>query len=560
MKKYLIAAFVILIMLLFASGGCLVYRNYLKGQPSIDQGMKEAELSREDAVNLTKPAVVRLVQHVKGKAELPDFKIDFEKFDITANPSGPIKTIDLDEYFTGSGFVVNSDGYIITNSHVVSYQTVKTITAGLYGKEVLLRELNDFILSGQGDKKDDVSSTQAEEMGEQLGKKILDYLVNQGKYELEKQVTVLNPSSMPEKKEDAVNQGFPARIVSVNDNFYKDNKDVALIKIDQAQLPSIRLGNSEKISVGNRVSIFGFPASAEFNGKNLLESTFTDGTINALKDSENKDFKIFQSDAKISQGSSGGPMVNERGEVIGLITYQSNDMQREAGDSFAFAIPIDAASAWISGFTVNPSLSPSALNETPYVDHAIKGLQLMQDNRCQKAIAEFNLAQNMNSNFATDKYLNGYVEKCNSIIRSGDSINTRWDEKKQELEKINMSTWYLTGGITLALIIAVFVIIFLLSRLKKDEDEMHHLEERVYSRDFSASPTPESPSSNRIPPVSPEISANSPGLSASPEAISFKDNSKSQFSASGQSDSSSPLSVKVSEEKSDRESEKITPT
>ena len=52
---------------------------------------------------------------------------------------------------------------------------------------------------------------------------------------------------------DLIRDGFRAKVVSVNDNFYKDNKDVALIKIDETDLPALKIGDSDTISVGNSI-------------------------------------------------------------------------------------------------------------------------------------------------------------------------------------------------------------------------------------------------------------------------------------------------------------------
>jgi S1-C subfamily serine protease len=482
MKKYLIALSVILLILLISAGGGIFYVNYLKNRPSLDKEMKEAVLSHEDVANITKPSIVRLMQHIKGKAELPDIKIDFEKFDVIPNPSGPKKSIDVDEYLVGSGFVVNGNGYILTNSHVVSYQTIKNVLAGLQSANIISREAISYVASGKKDPNAGMSDLKAQEMGEQLGRKIINYFTKEGKFELDKKVVVLNPAGETSDKEKMFNDGFPASIVSVNDNFFNDSHDVALVKIDQDRLPPVKLGDSSNMNIGNKIMIFGFPGSADFNGKNFLESTFTDGAINSIKDSDNKDFKIFQSDAKISQGSSGGPMINEQGEIIGIITYGSNPVQRGSGDGFGFALPITDASSWINGFVVNSSLNPSVLNDSSYFDHFLNGLRFSTSNRCQKAIAEFNLAKNMNSNFSTDKYLKTYIDKCNSVISSGQSIDTQWDEKKQELGKINKSTWYIASGGILILTIAIFIILFLIDRLKKDEKEMHILEDQFHSQ------------------------------------------------------------------------------
>ncbi|HLN19190.1 MAG TPA: serine protease [Patescibacteria group bacterium] len=476
-NKYLVYCGIFFLALLLLTGGAFFYVQKLKKQPSSEKNVKEATLSQEDIINLTKPSVVRLIQHIKGKAEIPDVKIDFNKMDIIPNPSAPLNSVEIDEYITGSGFIVNSNGYIVTNSHVVSYQTIKNALAGLKVIAVLDRDLKNADLS----KKSELNGLQAEDAGRKLAIKMINYIAEKGKFSLEKKVVVLDPSSTTDDKNKMFEEGFPAGMISVNDNYYNDDKDIALIKIDQTNLPSLEFGDSTAVNSGNKISVFGFPSTAEVNGKNYLESTFTDGTISALKDSEKSVFKFLQSDAKVSQGSSGGPMIDEQGRVIGLLTLGSN-MNKETGDSFGFAIPISEASLWIDDFNVNQQLKPAELNEKTYADHFKKGLGYLDASHCQQAIAEFNKAKVSNLKFSNEKYIQGYIDKCNSKIQSGQSIDTGWDEKKQNLSKINKTTWYIIGGGFALLIVAVFLILLLTRRLKKEEQEMSILENKLNER------------------------------------------------------------------------------
>jgi len=112
--------------------------------------------------------------------------------------------------------------------------------------------------------------------------------------------------------------------------------DVALIKIDAKKLPFLKLGDSDRISVGQPVAAVGNPLG--------LTSTFTTGVIsakgrNAVGLLEFEDF--IQTDAAINRGNSGGPLVNLRGEVIGInsaIVSQTGGFM-----GIGFAIPINIA-------------------------------------------------------------------------------------------------------------------------------------------------------------------------------------------------------------------------
>jgi serine protease Do len=114
--------------------------------------------------------------------------------------------------------------------------------------------------------------------------------------------------------------------------------DVAVIKIDAKNLPAIRLGDSDKIQVGQLVLAVGNPFSAQ------LEHTVTHGIISAKGRSnfqlaQYEDF--IQTDAAINPGNSGGALVNLRGELIGINTAIISGSGGNVG--IGFAIPVNMA-------------------------------------------------------------------------------------------------------------------------------------------------------------------------------------------------------------------------
>jgi len=113
--------------------------------------------------------------------------------------------------------------------------------------------------------------------------------------------------------------------------------DLAVLKITARGLPAATLGNSDNIRVGEWVLAIGNPFS------DALESTVTAGIISAkgrsLQLAAYEDF--IQTDAAINPGNSGGPLVNLRGEVIGINTAIVSQVQQYAG--IGFAIPINIA-------------------------------------------------------------------------------------------------------------------------------------------------------------------------------------------------------------------------
>ncbi len=160
----------------------------------------------------------------------------------------------------GSGFIISSDGYIMTNNHVVG------------GADEIDVKLSD-------------------------GRK------------------------------------FKAKVVGTD-----PKSDVAVIKIDAKNLPVIPLGDSEKLEVGEWVLAIGNPFG--------LAHTVTVGVVSAKGRSHLgiNDYEDFiQTDAAINPGNSGGPLINIRGEVVGMNTAI---FSRSGGSmGIGFAIPVNMAKA-----------------------------------------------------------------------------------------------------------------------------------------------------------------------------------------------------------------------
>ncbi len=131
------------------------------------------------------------------------------------------------------------------------------------------------------------------------------------------------------------NRSFRAKIIG-ND----DQCDLALLKIDAQGLVAARLGDSSKMDVGDWVIAIGSPFE--------LDQTVTAGIISAVNrftDSQILPYEDFlQTDAAINPGNSGGPLVNLRGEVVGINTAINSRTGTNAG--VGFAIPSNTA-AWV---------------------------------------------------------------------------------------------------------------------------------------------------------------------------------------------------------------------
>ena len=122
-----------------------------------------------------------------------------------------------------------------------------------------------------------------------------------------------------------LNNGDSFNVISII-NFDED-KDIALLKIEGFDLPAVQMGNSNSISVGNDVVVMGAPRG--------FEQSVTRGIVSAIRDS-GAGYRLIQTDAAISPGSSGGGMFNAEGNLIGISVSYIEDAQ-----NVNFVIPIN---------------------------------------------------------------------------------------------------------------------------------------------------------------------------------------------------------------------------
>ena len=116
-------------------------------------------------------------------------------------------------------------------------------------------------------------------------------------------------------------------------------RDLAVIKVGGIDAPALPLGDSDTVQIDDRVYIVGNPRG--------LEVLFSDGIISAIRGDSTD--KFFQMTAPISQGSSGGPVFNEKGEVIGVSFVNLRD-----GQNLNFAIPVNYLKA-LANIPITPT-------------------------------------------------------------------------------------------------------------------------------------------------------------------------------------------------------------
>jgi serine protease Do len=201
----------------------------------------------------------------------------------------------------GSGFFISADGYIATNAHVV-----QDINEGI---EAAKRKTLQQIFAKIQKQFPDLSQAEQYRLVEEL------------------RFVRANPTAevvLPDgTKLPYVVKAYGAPV--------GEGKDVAIVKVEIQNAPNLQIGDSEKMQVQDKVLAIGYPGAADLQGlldsKSQLEASITDGAVSAKKRTTDGE-PVLQVSVPITHGNSGGPAINDKGEVIGLTTFGSrNEVQ-----------------------------------------------------------------------------------------------------------------------------------------------------------------------------------------------------------------------------------------
>ncbi|MBI4562582.1 MAG: trypsin-like peptidase domain-containing protein [Candidatus Rokubacteria bacterium] len=250
---------------------------------------------------------------------------------------------------TGTGWFVDSKGLLITNAHVVqpAYAPGRWMINNFArrGAEVACVPI---LLRRMG-----VKPGERPEAEEQVKRRVHDTIVPAAKVKLTPQISVVlsNGTRLPAE----VTKYTPP--VSL-EQAQMSGRDLALLKIEGKDYPVLPLGDSKSIKIGDPIHILGFPGvvlSHELlNQSATVEASVTNGAVSGFKQ-DVADQPMIQTDAPAAWGNSGGPAVNGRGEVVGVLTFVSLAPGPEGGivQGFNFVIPSDAVNEFVQRTAVN---------------------------------------------------------------------------------------------------------------------------------------------------------------------------------------------------------------
>ncbi|HEY3064620.1 MAG TPA: trypsin-like peptidase domain-containing protein [Methylomirabilota bacterium] len=302
------------------------------------------EPSLQEALLRAKPAVAMVVSEVGSEVTLDcgDGRTQ------TTSPA-PVRE-------TGTGWFIAADGWLITNGHVVA--PAQQPPASL---------------------RDD----QADKAVRALCGRTLPAVAARARVTLQPSLFVIlsngiRLSASVVKSSPPVDTGMSGR-------------DLALLRLEASDMPVLRLADSSRLQIGDRLHIIGFPdvvlTHELLNASAKVEATVTNGAVSGFKqDVANQ--TVIQTDASSTTGNSGGPAVNSAGDVVGVLTFvSSTDAEREV-QGFNFVIPSAAVKEFVAGTDADKG-GPSRFNAAWYAalaeffdgDYAAAGRHLTEANR-----------------------------------------------------------------------------------------------------------------------------------------------------------------------------------
>ena len=315
---------------------------------------------------------------------------------------------------TGSALAVSEDGYLITNAHVVSPE-------GDELKQALANSaLQDLAESSCQYLLHEVWQEQSRKaIGALMGTQNFLNLCSQAHetffadhLDIESTSTSIYAATGATARDRIVEQGYKATVKASGD--VTPGKDVAILKIEANQMPTVALGDDRPLTAGDRIFILGYPGAGVVNEQEAVEPSLTAGLISARKTMP-AGWDILQTDAAMSSGNSGGPVFNEQGEVIGLATFSKVDpVSGSQVQGANFVIPISVVEEFLTEAKAEPALSPVSQLYTQGVDQFEQG-------RFNDALETFRQIQEINPDFP---YVQSYLSKTQTELNRNQPEST----------------------------------------------------------------------------------------------------------------------------------------
>jgi len=294
--------------------------------PTKQSYIATADTAGERLAMFSKPAVVRIIDGAAGQ-------IFFQP------PGYQGQTYNVSAVSLGSGFFISSNGYIATNAHVVS----STKDGEEKQKQALFVQMVHQIAKALG--RDPRS----------LDLNLIDRYSTLQTFNRYHHVIIPDGSAFPFEIKQ---YGAPTGESS------DQGKDVAIVKIEVKNAPILKMADSEGVKLQDHVTVIGYPGAADtfesgiLDQKSSLEATINDGKISARKTSSSG-APILQTSTPATHGNSGGPVVNDNSEVVGLLTFRGDTVNGQEVSGFSFVVPSNTVMEYVKSAGATNEMGPT---------------------------------------------------------------------------------------------------------------------------------------------------------------------------------------------------------
>jgi hypothetical protein len=294
----------------------------------------EPNLSVQEAVLRAQPAVVLVIAEVGTE--------------VTLDCGSGLTTVKPPEFReTGTGWFIDSNGWVVTNGHVVqpAFETPHWLVNQQAQRAVSMACLTKAL------ERAGITPGERPDAEDAIKRKLLDRVLPTVKVAVQPQVSVLFSGlrlKAEVKKYSPPVSGEPGAM---------SGRDLALLKIPGDNFPVLRLADSKVVQIGDPIHIIGFPGvvlSHELLSQSAsVEASVTNGAVSGFQKDKN-DNPVIQTDAPAAWGNSGGPAVDDRGAVVGVLTFVSLAPGPEGSivQGFNFLIPSHAVRDFAQGTPV----------------------------------------------------------------------------------------------------------------------------------------------------------------------------------------------------------------
>ncbi len=316
---------------------------------------------------------------------------------------------------SGTGFLVTADGYVATNCHLIDRDN-----AFIHRQFFLsaFQQITDANISALENAWATRFSEQQKAILNNTYASIYARLFSMALYDLKKDIYIEYSVDTDSGKTSSIKKS--AQVIIKGQPM--PGKDIAILKMDgDSTLPTLTIAQDELPKVGEQLFVYGFPSPVTNNNyvatESAIEPTLTTGIVSALKNSV-AGWPLIQMDANINRGSSGGPVCNEKGEVVGLTTFGSIETTGGLAAGLNFAIPVSILQEYLDSAGVTAAPSETSLIFGDAV--VMYDRQLYRD-----ALSKFRKVNELNKHFPglafyitdADKRLHQNDEKKASMIR-----------------------------------------------------------------------------------------------------------------------------------------------